>query len=123
MLLLRSGVAFVYAHAIAASVAIVINLFLSNVVTHRDRRLQGWNLLPGLLVFFQVCALGALSNFALAKVLYSGGSPWFFAGITGMAVISVRNYSASAALSWRRVIHHRATRGTVQLQSKSVIAR
>jgi len=76
-----------------------------------------------MVVFFEVCALGALSNFALAKLLYSAGSPWQLAGTVGMAVSSVWNYSVTAALSWRRVIHHRTTGGTVELHSNSVAAR
>ena len=122
--LLYQGVApFARAHAFATAVAILANFFLNNLVTHRDSRLRGWSLLPGMVVFFEVCALGALSNFALAKLLYSAGSPWQLAGIVGMAVSSVWNYSVTAALSWRRIIHHRTTGGTVELHSKSVAAR
>jgi len=121
--LLFQGAPFARAHAVATAVAILANFFLNNLVTHRDGRLRGWSLLPGLVVFFEVCALGALSNFALAKLLYSAGSPWQLAGIVGMAVSSVWNYSVSAALSWRRVIHHRTTGGTVELHSNSVAAR
>ena len=120
---LFQGAPFARAHAVATAVAILANFFLNNLVTHRDGRLRGWSLLPGLVVFFEVCALGALSNFALAKLLYSAGSPWQLAGIVGMAVSSVWNYSVTAALSWRRVIHHRTTGGTVELHSKSVAAR
>ncbi|HKW99361.1 MAG TPA: glycosyltransferase family 2 protein [Bryobacteraceae bacterium] len=123
-LLFRSGTPFVYAHAIATAVAIMANFFLNNVVTHRDRRLRGWNLFPGLIVFFEVCALGALSNFALAKLLYSAGLPWYFAAMAGIAISSVWNYSVTAALSWRQVIHHRTTGGTaVELHGRSVAAR
>jgi dolichol-phosphate mannosyltransferase len=120
---LFQGAPFARAHAVATAVAILANFFLNNLVTHRDSRLRGWSLLPGMVVFFEVCALGALSNFALAKLLYSAGSPWQLAGIVGMAVSSVWNYSVSAALSWRRVIHHRTTGGTVELHSNSVAAR
>jgi len=121
--LLYQGVApFARAHAFATAVAILANFFFNNLITHRDRRLRGWSLLPGLLVFFEVCALGALSNYALAKLLYSAGWPWHVAGIIGMTVSSVWNYSVTAALSWRRVAHQRTLGGTVELQSKSVAA-
>jgi dolichol-phosphate mannosyltransferase len=122
-LLFECGVPFARAHAVATAVAIVANFFLNNAVTHRDRRLRAWRLLPGLAVFFEVCALGALSNFALAKLLYSAGWPWHLAGITGMTVSSVWNYSVTAALSWQQVIHYRTTGGTVELHCKSVTAR
>jgi dolichol-phosphate mannosyltransferase len=122
-LLLRSAMPFPHAHAIATAVAILTNFFLNNIVTHRDRRLRGWNLLRGLVVFFEVCALGALSNFALAKLLYSAGLPWYVAGIVGMAVSSVWNHSVTAALSWRQGIHDRTTGGTVELHRESEAAR
>jgi len=122
-LLFHGGEPFARAQAAATAVAITANFFLNNLVTHRDRRLRGWSLLPGLVVFFEVCALGALSNFALAKLLYSAGWPWYLAGLIGMAVSSVWNYSVTAALSWRRVIHHRTAAGTVELYSKSAAIR
>jgi dolichol-phosphate mannosyltransferase len=122
-LLFLGGAPFVRAHASATAVAIFANFFLNNIFTHRDRRLRGWRLLPGLIVFSEVCALGALSNFALAKLLYSAGWPWHLAGIFGMAVSSVWNYSVTAAISWRRVPHHRTAGGTVDLHSSSVAAR
>ena len=122
-LLFEGGATFARAHAVATAVAIVANFFLNNAVTHRDRRLRGWRLLPGLAVFFEVCALGALSNFALAKLLYSAGWPWHLAGITGMTVSSVWNYSVTAALSWQQVSQYSTTGGTVELHCKSEAAR
>ena len=101
-LLFEWGAPFARAHAVATAVAIVANFFLNNIVTHRDRRLRGWRLLPGMVLFFEVCALGALSNFALAKLLYSAGWPWYLAGIIGMGVSSVWNFSVTSALSWQQ---------------------
>ena len=123
VLLFAGGMPFVKAHTIATAVAIVANFSLNNVITHRDRRLHGWRQIPGLVVFFEVCALGALSNFALARLLYSTGLPWYFAGTTGMAISSVWNYSVTAALSWRPASRHRTLGGTVELRSKSMVAR
>ena len=120
VLLFQWGVPFVRAHAVGTAVAMSANFFLNNVLTYRDRRLRGWRLIPGMMLFFEVCALGALSNFALAKLLYSTGWPWYLAGITGMGVSSVWNFSVTSALS-RRVVRHRTTGGTVELRSKSVV--
>jgi dolichol-phosphate mannosyltransferase len=121
--MLCAGASFTRAHAIATGAAIVANFFLNNVITHRDHRLRGWHMLSGLLVFLEVCALGAVSNFALARLLYSAGCPWYVAGVSGMVVTSVWNYSVTAALAWRRVIHHRTSDGTVEFHSKSVAIR
>ena len=41
-LLFQGGASFAHAHAIATAVAILANFFLNNIVTHRDRRLHGW---------------------------------------------------------------------------------
>ena len=57
-LLFQWGIPFARAHVVATAVAIVANFFLNNLVTHRDRRLRGWRLLPGMVLFFEVCALG-----------------------------------------------------------------
>ncbi len=121
VLLFQWGTPFARAHAVGTAAAMSANFFLNNIVTHRDRRLRGWRLVPGMVLFFQVCALGALSNFALAKFLYSAGWPWYLAGIIGMGVSSVWNFSVTSALSWR-VVRHRTIGGTVELRSKSVAA-
>ena len=101
VLLSRWGISFQGAHAMGTLVAMSTNFFLNNLITYRDRRLRGWRLLPGMVLFFEVCALGALSNFALAKLLYSSGWPWYPAGAMGMGVSSVWNFSVTSALSWR----------------------
>jgi dolichol-phosphate mannosyltransferase len=121
VLLFQWGVAFTPAHATGTAVAMLANFFLNNLITYRDRRLRGWRLLSGLVLFFEVCALGALSNFALARLLQSAGWPWYLAGIIGMGVSSVWNFSVTAALSWR-VVRQRTIDGTVELRSKSVAA-
>jgi dolichol-phosphate mannosyltransferase len=86
----------------ATFVAMTLNFALNNVTTHRDRRLRGLNALRGLLVFYAACSLGAISNIALAEMLFDQGVPWYLAGGMGLVVGSVWNYAATSVLSWRR---------------------
>lgn len=102
-LLLRYGkVSFVVAQAVATAVAIILNYFLNNVITFRDRRLRGSRLLLGLLIFAAACSVGALANLAFSRALYGAHFPWYVAGTAGIAVSSVWNYGVNTVLTWRR---------------------
>ncbi|MCC6859488.1 MAG: GtrA family protein, partial [Bryobacterales bacterium] len=101
-LALSAGAAFREGQIAATLVAMTLNFAVNNVTTHRDRRLRGWDALRGLAVFYLACSLGAISNIALAKMLFERGVPWYLAGGVGLVVGSVWNYAATSVLSWRR---------------------
>jgi dolichol-phosphate mannosyltransferase len=102
-LLFRYGkVSFVVAQGVATAVAIILNYFLNNVITFRDRRLRGSRLLLGLLIFAAACSVGALANLAFSRALYGAHFPWYVAGTAGIAVSSVWNYGVNTVLTWRR---------------------
>jgi len=93
---------FSVGQATATLVAMMFNFFLNNLVTFRDRRLKGWKLLQGLLVFYAACTIGLLINLAFADRLLLAGLPWYIAGISGMAISSVWNYGVNTVVTWRR---------------------
>ena len=94
---------FVRAQAAAAAVAMTFNFFVNNALTYRDRRLKGVRqLLAGLLSFYAVCSLGALSNVGIAAFLFGREYPWYLSGFAGILVGAVWNYAASSILTWRK---------------------
>jgi dolichol-phosphate mannosyltransferase len=95
------GLSFGVAQTCATLVAMTSNFTLNNVFTHRDRRLRGLALVYGHLSFYLVCAIGALANVQLARMLYAEGAPWALAGLLGAAVGAVWNYGVSATVTWR----------------------
>jgi dolichol-phosphate mannosyltransferase len=78
------------------------NFLLNNIVTFRDRRLRGRRLAIGILTFYAACSVGAVINISFAQSLFHLGLTWYLAGIAGMAVSSVWNYSVNLVLTWRR---------------------
>lgn len=98
-----SHASFVAAQTAATFTAMTFNFLLNNVVTFRDRRLRGWRLLSGLMLFYAACSLGALINVSFASQLVRAGIPWLLAGVCGMAISSVWNYAVNTVLTWRRV--------------------
>jgi dolichol-phosphate mannosyltransferase len=102
LLTFKGGVGFVPAQAAATIVAMTFNFLLNNIVTFRDRRLRGWRIVPGLISYYIACSLGALANLSLAKLLITGGFPWYVAGACGMIVSSVWNYGVNTIFTWRR---------------------
>jgi dolichol-phosphate mannosyltransferase len=78
------------------------NFFLNNMLTHRDRRLEGWRFLRGLASFCLVCAVGAVANVGIASFLEGSGTSWWLAGMAGAAISAVWNYAVSSVVTWHR---------------------
>jgi dolichol-phosphate mannosyltransferase len=97
------GVAFVASQAVATLAAMTLNFFANNAVTYRDKRLKGgWQLLGGLLSFYAVCGIGAVSNVGIAAYLFHESHSWWLAGLAGILVGAVWNYAASSIFTWRK---------------------
>ena len=95
------GVEFLTAQAIATITAMTLNFLLNNWLTFRDRRIRGWKLIAGLLSFYAACSIGALTNLALAQFLFARDIPWYLAGVLGVSVGSVWNFSVTSVFIWR----------------------
>ncbi len=103
-------VRFKVALAVATLVAATSNFFLNNVLTYRDKRLRGWAVLSGLLSFLAISGVGALVSVSFAAQLRS----WFPLGmqegryvlnlavLSGIAVSTILNFSASAIFTWQK---------------------
>src|SRR6266404_3248807 len=93
---------FLKAQAVATLGAMTFNFLVNNLTTFRDRRLRGFQLFTGLIVYYIACSIGAVTNFGFAQFLLTAGFPWYLAGILGMAVSSVWNYGVNTIFTWRR---------------------
>lgn len=96
------GFSFAWSQTLATVAAMTLNFFLNNVVTFRDRRLHGFDLLKGLATFYAACTIGAVINVTVARFLFDNGWIWFIAGFSGAVVGSVWNYAMNATFTWRR---------------------
>ena len=95
--------AFMESQLAATVAAMTFNFFANNVLTYRDKRLKGlWQLTRGLLTFYAVCGIGALSNVGIATVLFREAYSWWLAGLAGILVGAVWNYAASSMVTWRK---------------------
>ena len=95
------GLDFPRAQGIAALVAMTGNFILNNRLTYRDRRLSGIGFLKGLLGFYAISAMGALTNVGMASWLYAHEPVWWLAGAAGALMGAVWNYSMATLLVWR----------------------
>jgi dolichol-phosphate mannosyltransferase len=102
LLYYRGHADFTISQVAATFTAMTFNFLLNNVVTFRDRRLRGWRIVTGLLVFYLACSVGALISVSLAKFLLDSHVAWYLAGILGMAAGSVWNYGVNTVMTWRR---------------------
>ena len=99
----RLALAFMASQLAATVAAMTFNFFANNVLTYRDKRLRGlWQVTGGLLTFYAVCGIGALSNVGIATVLFREAYSWWLAGLAGILVGAVWNYAASALFTWRK---------------------
>jgi dolichol-phosphate mannosyltransferase len=94
---------FVVSQAVATVGAMTLNFFANNALTYRDMRLKGKrDVLRGLLSFYAVCSVGAVSNVGIASFLFEQSHSWWLSGLAGVLVGAVWNYAASSIFTWRR---------------------
>ncbi len=96
---------FVYAQGWATLVAMTFNFLVNNLTTFRDRRLRGFAMFTGLLIFCAICSAGGLVNIAFSTFLLAAGLPWWAAGVPGAVVSSLWNFGVNTVLTWRRGIN------------------
>ncbi|RKT45430.1 glycosyltransferase family 2 protein [Thiocapsa rosea] len=103
MLTLLGTGAFLISQTAATLVAMTSNFFLNNILTYRDMRLRGRQLIWGWLSFVAACSVGALANVGIANYLFQGGhSGWFLSALAGILVGAVWNYAVTAVYTWKR---------------------
>jgi dolichol-phosphate mannosyltransferase len=98
----RAGFDFVTGQSAATLVAMTSNFFLNNILTYRDMRLRGRDLLWGWLSFVLACSVGALANVGIATYLYQADSSWVLSAVAGILVGAVWNYAVTAVYTWRK---------------------
>ena len=92
--------AFMTAQITATLVAMTSNYLLNNQITYADRKLKGKALLTGLISFYIACSIGAMINIAVAELLFSSGVVYWTAGLAGVLVSAIWNYSATSTYTW-----------------------
>lgn len=102
MLLSYANWPFAQAQTGAVFAAITFNFALNNSITFRDRRLQGRDLLLGLVSFYVICGLGAVANVGTGTVLFAAHRRWWVSGVAGAVIGSLWNFAASSLVTWRR---------------------
>ena len=89
------------AQVIATMVAMTSNFLLNNELTYRDRRLKGFAMARGFVLFCLVCSVGVLANVDLASWLYVERPIWWVAGAVGAIMSVLWNYAMSTLFVWR----------------------
>jgi dolichol-phosphate mannosyltransferase len=92
---------FRHAQIVATFVAMTSNFMLNNELTYRDRRLKGFALVRGFVLFCIVCSVGVLANVDLASWLYGARPIWWVAGAVGAIMSVLWNYAMSTLFVWR----------------------
>ncbi|MHC2090553.1 glycosyltransferase [Methylobacterium sp. CM6244] len=93
---------FLLSQTAATLGAMTANFFLNNVLTYRDQRIVGIDLLRGLAVFCLSCSCGAFNNILVAHLIYTATGIWWLATGVGILVGAACNYVLSALTVWRR---------------------
>lgn len=92
---------FVWSQTIATIVAMTFNFVLNNELTYANRKLRGWRYLTGMLSFYAVCSIGALANVSVASWIYAFDGSFYLAGLLGVVMSVVFNYSVTRVFTWR----------------------
>lgn len=93
---------FVVAQGIATMVAMTANFFVNNVFTYFDRRLRGWQLVPGWISFCAASSVGALANVGVAAYLFTSlNAIWYLSALAGIIVGAAWNFAVTALYTWK----------------------
>jgi dolichol-phosphate mannosyltransferase len=95
------GWSFAAAQTTATLAAIAANFILNNLVTYRDQRLTGRKFATGLLRFYVVSLIGAVSNIGVGNWLFASNGAWWLAGLGGAIMGVVWNYVITSVFVWR----------------------
>ena len=96
-----AGFNFYWAQTIATLVAMTFNFILNNELTYANKKLRGWRYLTGLLSFYAVCSIGAIANVSVASWIYTLDRSFWIAGLAGVLMSVVFNYSVTKVFTWR----------------------
>jgi dolichol-phosphate mannosyltransferase len=102
LLFSAGAAAFLSAQTAATVVAMTSNFVLNNLLTYRDMRLRGWQLVRGWLSFVAACSVGAFANVGIAAYLFDRHAGWVASAIVGVLVGAVWNYALTAVYTWKR---------------------
>jgi dolichol-phosphate mannosyltransferase len=116
LLLRKFHLHFIPAQIAATYLAMTANFFLNNLITYRDRSLRGIHLLSGVASYWVACSFGAWANVIFAHALLLSGLSWYFAGLTGIILSSVWNYSISNLFTWQMPRARRGAHGVEPIQ-------
>ncbi|MBI4920801.1 MAG: glycosyltransferase family 2 protein [Devosia nanyangense] len=97
----KFGFNFFYAQVTATIVAMTFNFILNNELTYANKKLRGWRYFTGLLTFYAVCSIGALANVSVASWIYTFDRSFYLAGLLGVLMSVVFNYSVTKVFTWR----------------------
>jgi dolichol-phosphate mannosyltransferase len=92
---------FFGAQTCATLVAMTSNFFINNLITYRDRRLKSpLIILRRILLFYGICTVGVIANVTIAFQIFERTDIWWLAGISGLVISSVWNYTLSSLFVW-----------------------
>lgn len=95
------GFNFVWSQVAATILAMTFNFMLNNELTYANKKLRGWRYLTGMLTFYAVCSIGALANVSVASWIYAYDGQFYVAGLLGVLMSVVFNYSVTKVFTWR----------------------
>jgi dolichol-phosphate mannosyltransferase len=91
------------AQAFATFVAMTSNFFINNQITYQDKQIKGTAIIMrGLVLFYAVCALGAVANVGVGAWVFDRTYVWWLGGISGLIIGSVWNYTLTSFFIWDR---------------------
>ncbi|MBB1073049.1 glycosyltransferase family 2 protein [Rhodoferax sp. 4810] len=93
---------FIVGQSVATLVAMTTNFFFNNLLTYRDMRLRGKQLIRGWFSFILACSVGAIANVGVANYLVQAHSWWMLSAIAGIIVGAVWNYAVTAVYTWNK---------------------
>jgi dolichol-phosphate mannosyltransferase len=99
---LASGYSFAVSQTFAAVAAMTSNFLLNNQLTFRDRRLIGFRIFTGWILFALVSSVGLAANVAIATITFEHFKTFaMVAALAGVSMDVIWKFVVSGRLVWR----------------------
>lgn len=86
---------------IAIEVAIIFNYFFNNILTFKDKRIKGIQIILGLFSYNLITLFGGFINFCISNYLIFNGLHWIFSSLIGATAGVLWNYILTKSIIWR----------------------
>jgi dolichol-phosphate mannosyltransferase len=88
---------------LAIELSLIINYFINNLWTFREKMHNGFAIFLGLIKFNMLSGIGGIMSYYISLTIFEANVNWVVASLIGAVVASLWNYNLNRILTWRAI--------------------